>query len=290
MALNCFGCPLSTLETHFRSTTGKAEANKADNEFHSCGVWPLASYINHSCDSNARRSFIADMMIVRATRDIPRASEITFWYQTPWGDEIEFENKVMDLSHWGFKCSCVICEDRHKTAKRGLNKRKELIAQLENILSSCIGNPHPPTAKVERLLSSLEATYRRPGTEVPRLSLWMQYLKYATVCATLDQFKNVVEYTVKALESLGYIIEGASLPHTPGIQLKIIKWGLIVDNLVGAWMVLSSAFEQVAPALVGQAEEYARITYMICIGEEKTFDQTYSRNSRRFDGLLVMRG
>ncbi|KAL4861267.1 hypothetical protein BDV12DRAFT_204185 [Aspergillus spectabilis] len=93
MALNCFSCPLSSLETHIRSSTDKAEATRAGNEFHSCGVWPLASYINHSCDSNAQRSFNGDMMIVRATRDITRDSEITFWYKSPWGDEVEFETR-----------------------------------------------------------------------------------------------------------------------------------------------------------------------------------------------------
>lgn len=54
-----------------------------DKQFHSCGVWPLASYINHSCNSNARRAFIGDMMIVRATRDLAPDEEINFWYHTP---------------------------------------------------------------------------------------------------------------------------------------------------------------------------------------------------------------
>jgi SET domain-containing protein len=49
-----------------------------NKKFHSCGVWPLASYINHSCFSNVRRSFIGDMMIVRATQDLRANTELLF--------------------------------------------------------------------------------------------------------------------------------------------------------------------------------------------------------------------
>jgi hypothetical protein len=50
-------------------------------KFHSCGVSPLASYINHSCYSNVRRSFIGDMMIVRAIQDLFANTELDFWPQ-----------------------------------------------------------------------------------------------------------------------------------------------------------------------------------------------------------------
>lgn len=62
----------------------ESQLERAENKkFHSCGVWPLASYINHSCYSNVRRSFIGDMMIVRATQDLIANTELVFWYTLP---------------------------------------------------------------------------------------------------------------------------------------------------------------------------------------------------------------
>lgn len=67
MSLNFFGCPLSSLDRH--KDAGKIK-NPPCSAFHSCGTWIQASYINHSSTSNVRRSFIGDMMIVRAICDL----------------------------------------------------------------------------------------------------------------------------------------------------------------------------------------------------------------------------
>lgn len=69
----------------------------------------MASYINHCCDSNARRSFICDMMIVRATSDLPPDTEVTFWHRVPNDNDYDHLRKGFD--HWGFECDCVICQD-----------------------------------------------------------------------------------------------------------------------------------------------------------------------------------
>lgn len=81
IALNGFGCPRTTLRQHF--SPGSAEQQEREENHHTTGVFITASYINHSCCSNARRSFIGDMMIVRAAKDIPADSEVFFWYNHP---------------------------------------------------------------------------------------------------------------------------------------------------------------------------------------------------------------
>jgi len=42
------------------------------------GIWIISSYINHSCISNCRRSFIGDMQIIRATQDLHADTELVF--------------------------------------------------------------------------------------------------------------------------------------------------------------------------------------------------------------------
>jgi hypothetical protein len=75
MTYNVFGCPDTSLNTHKDIL---ASASREPTEFGSCGIWTKASYLNHSCVSNARRAFIGNMMVVRATRDLAADTELTF--------------------------------------------------------------------------------------------------------------------------------------------------------------------------------------------------------------------
>ena len=104
-----------------------------------------------------------------------------------------------------------------------------------------------------------------------------------------DQPLKAIEFALKALESLGYVIEGGKPPFIPNTTLVIKKWGLMVDSLVGCWMCLSGAYREVLCGLEAQAEEYAKITYRVCVGEDETFEEVYGKLSERTDGLLATR-
>lgn len=190
----------------------------------------------------------------------------------------------MNLRHWGFKCSCIICQDIENTEKSDLTKRKRLRAGLVKAFQSC---KKPNTARIEAILSTLEEIYSQPASEVPRLGIWSPYLTLAMISAAHSQPRKAIEFAWKTLEWLGYVVEGGHLPHTTGTSLLVKKWELMMDGLVGCWMCLSSAYREVAPDLVVQAEDYARITYRICVGEDETFDETYGQLSERADGLLA---
>ncbi|OJJ42379.1 hypothetical protein ASPZODRAFT_125576 [Penicilliopsis zonata CBS 506.65] len=278
-ALNCFGCPLTSRESYMRSLR-QEEAEAKEEKFNSCGVWPVASHINHCCYSNARRSFIGDMMVVRASEDLPPGTEVRF----PYKALSETQTQPLDLQHWGFQCRCVICRDLERTPKGDLTRRKRLRADLKGAYKA---RRKPDTAKIESILAMINETYTRPTVEVPRLSLWDPCLALSLLYMTQNQPLKAIKYALGTLESLGYVVEGACLPLTPGVPLVVKKWGYLVDSLVRCWMCLSNAFHVVAPELEAQAEGYARTTYRICVGEEETFNQTYGKHSERPDGLLV---
>ncbi|KAL2810626.1 hypothetical protein BJX63DRAFT_444568 [Aspergillus granulosus] len=281
MSLNCFGCSLSSRESHLR-TLKDAESHLEPTEnkkFHSCGVWPLASYINHSCFSNVRRSFIGDMMIVRATQDLPPNTELFFWYTQP--SDSTSKAKQPNLKHWGFKCNCVICQDSTATEESDLMKRRRLTADLVNAFQALSKSRKPKSA-----IAQIEETYRKPAIQVPRLGIWKAYLRLAEAHVSRGVLEKTVEFALKTLESLGYVLEGGGIPHTPDAPLHVMKWGLMMDELVRCWMILCRAYCDLAPELASQAEDYARITYRMCVGEDETFEDTYSRFSKRTDGLL----
>ncbi|XP_058096383.1 methyltransferase FGSG_00040 [Magnolia sinica] len=74
--------------------------------FYGVGLWILASFVNHSCNPNARRLHIGDHMAIHASRDVKAGEEITFAYF----DVLEPLKKRRELSKtWGFYCKCKRC-------------------------------------------------------------------------------------------------------------------------------------------------------------------------------------
>ncbi|KAL4880560.1 TPR domain protein [Aspergillus karnatakaensis] len=294
--LNCFGCPLSTRTSHLdlMNSNNSKQANERPSD--SCGLWILSSYVSHSCLSNARRSFIGDMMIVRATSNIPRDTEIRFPYLNSWHVKHEFSIKGADCKDWGFTCECALCQDRQNTPKAKIALRKKTSEEVIDILISSFGvsdantkknlRAHPPVSQLEKLLTLLETTYRLPAIEVPRYTLWTSYVNYALLWASRNNHAKTIMFAVKALECLGFVIEGAAPPYTPSSRLRVKRWGLIIDETIACWMVIARAFENAAPALVEPAEGFARVTYRSCVGEDGTFGDNYSRSSGRLDGFV----
>jgi len=277
MSLNSFGCPLSTRESYLHNVNSKMshKTESSDKHLHSSGIWPMASYINHCCNSNARRAFIGDMMIVRATRDLAPGTEITFWYQSPKTDG--YDERQKKLQHWGFKCDCSMCQDEKLTKRSVLTKRESLRADALRIFRSEKG---ANAAKIEVILARLADTYHRPTLEVPRLSIWDPLLVLAELYSYQQQPAKVINCALGVLTSLGYVIDGGNLPRISGMPMVVKIWGLMQSPLITCWMLLSHAYRLVAPDLEAQAEEYARISYMICMGEDETFEETKGKLSQ----------
>ncbi|KAL4816959.1 hypothetical protein BDW67DRAFT_175224 [Aspergillus spinulosporus] len=241
MSLNCFGCPASSRDSHIESIRIKRPSETGEKAFESCGIWPLASYINHSCDSNAQRSFIGDMMVVRATRDIPNNTELTFWYKSPFNDHPAA--KAIDLRHWGFKCSCIICTDAAQTDKEKSKRRRTLLDAFERQFDSPSRSPDP--RRLEALFSAIEDTYSRPASEIPRIDLWGSALSLASLYAVRNDSRKAIEFGLKGLECLGYVIEGGQIAsenrnQSEDARLAVKKWGLLPDTIIMCWMTLSS--------------------------------------------------
>jgi hypothetical protein len=248
------------------------QEKNTEKQFHSCGIWTMASYINHCCYSNARRAFIGDMMMVRATQDLAPNTEITFWYHIPVANG--YDERQTKFQQWGFKCDCAMCQDEQTTKKSVLAKRKRLRADLVRYFQSSL---RADPAKIESILATMTDQYRRPASEVPRLSLWDPLLALTNMYMMQKQPVKAIDSALRALSSLGYVIEGGNLPRTSGMPIVVKQWGLMEDHLIKCWMLLSDAYHLVAPDLEVQAEQYARISYKICVGEDETFDETYGK-------------
>jgi hypothetical protein len=266
MSLNVFGCPLSSLLYHKEAISSRNSLKKYEDHKHSsCGIWTLASYINHGCVSNVYRAFIGDMMIVRATRDLPPGTELAFWYHM--GDAKDLQEK---LRGWGFTCDCPICTDERGTRVRTLTERRKLFDYIEELFNSSRGNATAlQKERVAKLLRQLNGTYVRPPNEVPRLRLGRLEFILSEAYIARAMWRACVDWIRKGLASLGFVV---SAPAT----FEITEWGVVNDQLVGVFLCARNAFKKLGEnANSERAHGYARMAYRMIIGEDETFDELY---------------
>lgn len=283
MSLNVFGAPRTSRESVELRTNPTSNGDEKDLRYTTCGIWYIASHINHACVSNCRRSFIGDMQIVRATRDIDADTELFFWYQTPRAFESYAETQK-HLEQWGFTCDCAICQEKKSTPNALNAKRKALKHELKRALGST-----PRTANIPKTLQTLRrleqtypATAREPGAV--RLDAWEAYLAVGTAYLSKGDRLQVVDSTLRGLEALGFVItacprrkeeeEEAKKPHQERC-LEITRWGVATELAVNALLNVAEAYSGIAPELSGKARRYAEIAYAMVVGERETFLVTY---------------
>lgn len=272
IAFNGFGTPVSSLISHSEVCRRQSLPNNSKEEkaHHSCGIWTHASYINHSCISNARRAFIGNMMIVRASRDMEAGTEIMFWYNSPDGQSAKDLDKR--FQNWGFVCRCALCLDIRATKAVVFAKRRKLLEDLNRVFVS-------PTMrriemeKFERLLDALNQTYTQPAEAVPRILLWDPQLALTRSYMAQNKARKGIESAVKVLTSLSFVLIGADSSQT---RFTIVRWGMAVDHLVETFLHIRTAFIAMGSREDSErAREYAKTAYQILVGENESFEANY---------------
>lgn len=269
MSLNVFGCPDTSLSSHKNAIANKEESSDG---FHSCGIWINASYINHSCMSNARRSFIGDMMVIRATKEVEAGMEIVFPYHfsTPF-NQLKKQKK---LQNWGFACDCTFCEDAKNTKASTMTDRRKLEEKLKQACASS-GMAKIQTKKMEHLIEAINNTYSRTEEDVPRLLIWEPLLLLARIYMARIELPKGLQAVCKTLHALGFVTVGAD---GTTVDFRVVKWGHFVDHVVEMFLHLQSAFESLqAWEKARKAGYYARTAYRVLVGEEASFDRVYPR-------------
>ncbi|MBE3046589.1 SET domain-containing protein [Candidatus Bathyarchaeota archaeon] len=230
-----------------------------------CGIWLLASYMNHSCAGNSKRSFVGDMQILRATTDIPAGTELLFAYKPPQRLESYADVQKVLNAGWNFTCDCQLCRDKQATSKDALKKRAALVQQAGTILRG----PRPiNTSKVLAIVQKMEETYPETNGSHVRLELTDPYFAVATQLL-LGKPTEAVKVIVKGLEALGFSITAdtaAAKGLTP--QLEVERWGLATRMVPSAFIMLFKAYKTLAPELCSRAKKYAEVAYSIEVGHK----------------------
>ncbi|KAM0271398.1 hypothetical protein ACHAQH_009120 [Verticillium albo-atrum] len=268
-ALNSFGAPRTSRQA-VSDIMVKAEASQKTSkaDFTTCGIWLKASRINHSCVGNCKRSFIGDMQIIRAHKDLETNTELIFPYRTP--DHMEtYEEAQNTLESWGFTCSCELCVAKQATSRVALGRRKNLYSDLKRTM---MGPPRMINiAGSKRLLGELEKTYPTTVPNVIMPELWDPYFGLGGAMLSNNKPKDAIEMICKGLQALGFKFkavvpgDGTKLP-----EFRIIMWGHTNDFTPWAFLHLFLAYEKLAPQVCQNVKDDLRTAYSIVMGEKET--------------------
>ena len=268
ISLNFFECTRDSILLH-ADEVGNSDAKPQTRDC-VCGVFVKASHVNHSCFFNARRTFIGDMLILRATRNIAAGQEICFRYAAPKAHH-SYDKMQQELQDWGFRCSCEICTHDMETPNKMKKERAILLEELD------IAQKHVKSqdnlADIERLLAAIEQTYTVPAAVVPRLTLWNPYHTLIRAYGPLEQPAKTIVTAWKLLTALGFIIKRDTSSITSPFEIE--QWGLVIDPVIETWWSLWLSYTCLAPlqpALGAKAEYYTKIAYRICVGEDESFE------------------
>lgn len=124
----------------------------------STGLWIHAAYINHSCVPNAKKEYLGDLMLLRATRAIAKGEEIFHAYDE--SPDYDARQKAL-VTTWGFECTCGLCEAEKGDDPKARKKRAELVKEAEEFVQreNWNGAKRLTIVKAQRLARAIEETY-----------------------------------------------------------------------------------------------------------------------------------
>ncbi|TPX16043.1 uncharacterized protein E0L32_000377 [Thyridium curvatum] len=260
---NCFSSPLSTFEN---TKPGSHDDGKMAK-----GVWVHASHMNHNCVPNTMRSFVGDMFISRAVRDISAGEEM-FQQYVPIRSDLA-ARQAQFKTNWGFECACPLCSGEAKSDMAKHKRRQQILAKVEKL-----GNKHKEPAKfvpesairtVDRLARQLEELHEEDiYRDLPRLTLIYPTMWLLEAHRGRKNHIKVVAYAKKVLRNFGFMVErvdsiedifhGSASPNS----LMTIHMVSALKNASESYRVLGEM------ELADKFDEAAKFGYMFVTGFE----------------------
>jgi tetratricopeptide (TPR) repeat protein len=264
---NCFSSPRSTVEDTKPSTPSGRQAK---------GLWVHAAAMNHGCVANSMRSFVGDMLISRATRDIKEGEEI-FQQYVPVKSLVDARSRQY-LDGWGFECRCKLCVEERRSPEANLAKRKEALMAVEKVCNKKLPGkgdlvPDATIRNVERLTKQLEDLHEAEvyAEGLPRLTLIYPCNWLVGAHKGRKNHAKVVRYAKKVLRCFGFIV-----PEDEGAEWDPRKMysssgdaTLMTVHVVVALRRLAEAYEALGEGdMAKKCVEAAKFGYMLVTGFE----------------------
>ncbi|KAK0656918.1 hypothetical protein B0T16DRAFT_318850 [Cercophora newfieldiana] len=259
---NCFSLPLSTLDDSKLSTPEGRLAK---------GVWIHAACMNHSCVPNTMRSFLGDIIISRATKDIAKGEEL-FQTYIPVKPLPGARNE--GFKSWGFDCDCPLCTIERTSSDSLSAKRREAFAQVEKACNKRDSSkgimPDVTIRNIERLQKQLEDLHEPEVYDgMPRLTLIYPCAWLVEAFRGRKNWPKALKYGVRVLRNFGF-----DVPLEEGAEWEPREiWGsknsLMTNHTVAALRRLGQAYDMTGKKeMAAKCREAATIGYTMVTGFE----------------------
>lgn len=253
---NCFSAPLST-----RETTNVVS--------HTKGLWPHAAHINHSCLPNVTRSFIGNMLVCRALRDIEAGEELT---QSYINIKAHPGRRQVDFKNWGFECTCALCEGEAKSTEEKLERRVKLLSQIEKLATKKPASGHVPDAMIrtmEKMTRELEEAHEpEVYAALPRLMLLFPTMWLLQAYKGRNNHAKVVATVLRAMRNFGFQVrDGEDVGNVFHERLDMPS--LLTIHLITVLRDAANAHASMGSKdVASRFEEAAKFGYMLLTGFE----------------------
>lgn len=103
---------VTVLSRDSHNSFGIRSLDDGGSEYFGYGVWPAASYYNHSCDPNVAKQRIGRVWKFTTARDIREGEELCITYLNNEERELSVGKRILRLKKfWGFDCACTKCNE-----------------------------------------------------------------------------------------------------------------------------------------------------------------------------------
>ncbi|KAL2264246.1 hypothetical protein VTK26DRAFT_9022 [Humicola hyalothermophila] len=236
------------------------------------GLWVRGSYLNHSCVANTIRSFVGDVLISRATRDIKEGEELFQQYVPvkPLSDV----RTAKFRDGWRFECGCELCVGERKSSEAMQAKRKEVLAAVEKLCNKKLPGreilPDATIRSVDRLMKQLEELHEPEVYDgLPRLTLIYPCNWLVAAHRGRKNHAKVARYAKKVLRNFGFKVpeEDGAEWDPRGIYTGSGSATLMSVHVVAALRRLAEANEALGQKeMAERCLEAAEFGYMMVTG------------------------
>ncbi|KUJ14843.1 uncharacterized protein LY89DRAFT_123704 [Mollisia scopiformis] len=266
---NCFSCPSTSLSL----LTSNPTIYNSHTTPLSAGLWTHAAYINHSCIPNSIRSFIGDIMIIRATCTIPAGAEILHQYKA--SDAAYLVRKQVFEQNWGFVCECPLCgkESGSKEVKHG--ERSELVERIKREVGRLGKEVSVARIRgVEKLVRRLEGLHESEVyAGLPRLMLIHPCIWLLERWREKREWGMVVKYGLDVLRNFGF---GEDVVREGTLELGYEKGIMNVESM-RALKVMGEAYKELGKLEVAdECEKEAKGMFVVLTGSEVGIEDFFS--------------
>ncbi|KEQ98700.1 hypothetical protein AUEXF2481DRAFT_25963 [Aureobasidium subglaciale EXF-2481] len=186
------------LSLHAGSEYSPSITNRESNTL---SIFVQASYMNHSCVQNTSRSFVGDMIVVRANSDIPAGTKLTTSYVPAISSEPNRHAEL--LGSWHFECACPLCESE----KHCRDDLEELFHKVARACPARSIDPYMAVEEVNELIKELEKVYSDSTFDnVPRIGMQDPQASLLDLWNPLRNHARIREHTTALLRERGYWI------------------------------------------------------------------------------------